>query len=68
MDLAADAPRWRFEIVFDTHSVDLRHDVIKSAALIDAAGRNHAPLAWERPGAMRLDREIRARGSAAGDA
>lgn len=46
-DLAADAPRWRFEIVFDTHSVDLRHDLIKSAALIDAAGRRHAPLAWD---------------------
>jgi hypothetical protein len=46
-DLAADAPRWQFEIVFDTHSVDLRHDLIKSAALIDAAGRRHAPLAWD---------------------
>ena len=46
-DLAADAPRWRFEIVFDTHSVDLSQDLVKSGALIDAAGRRHAPLAWD---------------------
>ncbi len=46
-DLAANAPRWDFEVVFDTHSVDLNHDLVKSAALIDAAGDRHAPLAWE---------------------
>lgn len=46
-DVAAGAPRWDFEVVFDTHSVDLNHDVIRSAALIDAAGRKHAPLVWE---------------------
>ncbi|MCK6427610.1 MAG: hypothetical protein L6Q72_00770 [Burkholderiaceae bacterium] len=46
-DLAAGARRWDFEIVFDTHTVDLNHDVVKSAALIDAAGGRHAPLAWE---------------------
>lgn len=46
-NLAADAQRWQFEVVFDTHSVDLSHDLLKSAALIDAAGRRHAPLAWE---------------------
>jgi hypothetical protein len=46
-DVAADAPRWQFEVVFDTHSVDLNHDVVRSAALIDAAGRRHAPLAWD---------------------
>lgn len=46
-DLAADAQRWQFEVVFDTHSVDLSHDLIKSASLVDAAGRRHAPLAWD---------------------
>ncbi|MFN3565059.1 MAG: hypothetical protein ACK4V1_03620, partial [Burkholderiaceae bacterium] len=46
-DLAPDARRWQFEIVFDTHSVDLSRDLLKSAALIDTAGRRHAPLAWE---------------------
>ncbi len=46
-DLAADAPRWDFEVVFDTHSVNLNHDLVRSAALIDAAGGRHAPLAWD---------------------
>jgi len=46
-DLAADAPRWQFELVFDTHSVELNHDVVSIAALIDAAGRSHVPLAWD---------------------
>jgi hypothetical protein len=46
-DVAADAPRWQFEVVFDTHSVELNHDVVNVAALIDAAGRSHAPLAWD---------------------
>jgi len=45
-DLAADAPRWQFEVVFDTHSIDLNHEIARSAALIDAAGRRHAPLGW----------------------
>ncbi len=46
-DVAADAQHWRFEVVFDTHTVDLNHDVAKSASLIDAAGGRHAPLAWD---------------------
>jgi hypothetical protein len=46
-DVAADAQRWQFEVVFDTHTVDLNHDVVKSAELIDAAGGRHAPLAWD---------------------
>lgn len=46
-DVVADAPRWQFEVVFDTHSVELNHDVVSITALIDAAGRSHAPLAWD---------------------
>lgn len=45
-NLAADAPRWDFEVVLDTHRVDLNHDLVKNAALIDAAGDRHTPLAW----------------------
>lgn len=44
--LAAEAQQWEFELVLDTHTVDLSQDLGKSAALIDAAGRAHAPLAW----------------------
>jgi hypothetical protein len=46
-NLTADAQRWQFEIVFDTHSIELRQDMLTSAALIDVQGRRHAPLAWD---------------------
>jgi len=45
--VAAHASRWQFEIVVSTHSVELSHDLVQLAALIDAAGRRHAPLAWD---------------------
>jgi hypothetical protein len=45
-ELAADAREWQFEIVFDTHSVALNHDVVKSAVLLDATGAKHAPVGW----------------------
>lgn len=36
---------WEFQFVFDTHSQDLRDDVVKSATLI-ADGVASAPLEW----------------------
>jgi hypothetical protein len=36
---------WEFQIVFDTHSQDLRDDVAKSATLI-ADGAASAPVEW----------------------
>lgn len=36
---------WEFEIVFDTHSQELRDDVAKSATLV-AGGVASAPLEW----------------------
>ena len=46
-DLAAGASRWEFEVVLDTHSAELSQDLAVSAALIDPAGRRHAPLGWD---------------------
>ena len=46
-DVSPQAAVWQFSVAFDTHSQDLRDDVLKSAALIDAQGGRHAPLAWE---------------------
>jgi len=37
---------WAFEIVFDTHSQDLKDDLMKSASLI-AGGRTYAPASWQ---------------------
>jgi hypothetical protein len=47
LDLSADSKSWSFEVVLDTHSQDLSDDLTQTAAMIDEAGRPHAPLAWE---------------------
>ncbi len=46
-DVAPQAAVWQFAVVLDTHTQDLRDDLVKSAALVDARGGRHAPLAWE---------------------
>lgn len=45
------AGTWEFDLAFDTHSQDLKDDLLRSAVLV-AGGAQAAPLAWEgdRPG------------------
>ena len=53
---------WEFEIVFDTHTQELKDDLMKSAALV-AGGKTHAPAGWQgdppgghhRKGVLRFD-------------
>ena len=45
--LARDARTWNFEIVLDTHSRELGDDLVKSAVLVDGAGREYKPTAWD---------------------
>ncbi len=40
----------QFDIALNTHSVDLRDDMLKSVVLRDDAGEEHAPTLWEGPG------------------
>lgn len=37
---------WEFEIVFDTHTQELKDDLAKSASLV-AGGKTLAPAAWQ---------------------
>lgn len=46
-DVSPQAAVWTFAVVLETHSQDLRDDLAKTAALVDARGGRHAPLAWE---------------------
>ena len=46
-NLSAGAKTWDFKIVLDTHSADLNDDLVKSALLLDGAGGQHAPIAWD---------------------
>lgn len=38
---------WEFEIVFDTHSQDLKDDLVKSAKLVVDGGASYAPTGWQ---------------------
>lgn len=46
-NLAASAKSWDFKVVFDTHSVDLKDDVAKSAVLVVEGGASYPPTAWQ---------------------
>lgn len=41
---------WEFEIVLETHVQPLQDDLTKTAALVDAQGTRHAPVAWRGDG------------------
>jgi hypothetical protein len=49
-NLDAGAKSWDFKVVLDTHSGDLSDDLMKTAALVDAAGKRYAPVAWDGAG------------------
>ena len=53
VNVAADAKSWTFELRFDTHTQELTDDLVRTSVLIDDAGKQFAPLAWEgmAPGA-----------------
>src|SRR3989344_5048688 len=39
--------QWKFDVVLDTHSVDLNQDLTQIAELIDDKGGVYKPIAWE---------------------
>jgi hypothetical protein len=44
--VGASIVRWQFAVVFDTHSSDLSDDLLKTATLMTADGREIKPVAW----------------------
>ncbi|WP_332814381.1 hypothetical protein, partial [Ramlibacter sp.] len=44
--VGADNARWQFAVVLDTHSNDLNDDLVNTATLVTADGREIRPLAW----------------------
>ncbi len=47
IDILSEVKEWKFDIVMDTHSVELDHDLMKSAILIDDQGKEYKPIHWE---------------------
>ena len=54
---------WEFDVVFDTHTQELKDDLLKTASLVAADGTLAAPAAWQgdppsghhRKGVLRFD-------------
>lgn len=65
--IAPDAAAWEFAVVLDTHSQDLGDDLLSNAALVDAQGGRHTPLAWDEaaPGGHHREGVLRFKGQRA---
>ncbi len=42
--------QWKFDVVFDTHSIELDQDLMQVAELGDDKGNIYKPIAWEGSG------------------
>ncbi len=49
IDIFSQSKEWKFDVVMDTHSVELDQDLTKVAVLIDDQGKEYKPLNWEGP-------------------
>ena len=47
--LSEESGEWKFDIVMDTHSVELDQDMTKVAMLIDEQGKEYKALKWDGP-------------------
>ena len=49
IDLSPNSKEWKFNILMDTHSVELDQDMTKIAVLLDDQGKEYKPLNWDGP-------------------
>ncbi|KKT95008.1 MAG: hypothetical protein UW97_C0030G0004 [Parcubacteria group bacterium GW2011_GWA2_45_15] len=49
IDILSGSKEWKFDVVMDTHSVELDQDLIKTTVLIDDQGKEYKPISWEGP-------------------
>ena len=47
LELSSTAPEWKFDVVLNTHSVELDWDMVKVTTLVDDAGNSYKPQKWE---------------------
>lgn len=47
IDLSSKSTEWKFNVVMDTHSVELDQDMVKSVVLIDDQGNEYKSLKWD---------------------
>ena len=46
-NISSQAGEWKFDVIMDTHSVELDQDMTKISVLIDDQGKEYKPLRWE---------------------
>ena len=47
LDIAPGSSEWKFDVVRDTHSVELDQDMTKIAVLRDDQGKEYPPVRWD---------------------
>ena len=47
--LSEESEEWKFDVIMDTHSVELDQDMTKVAVLIDEQGKEYKALNWKGP-------------------
>ena len=47
INISPELKEWKFDIVMDTHLVELDQDMTKIAVLIDNQGKEYKPINWE---------------------
>jgi hypothetical protein len=49
IDILSQSKEWKFNIVMDTHSVELDQDMMIAVVLVDDQGKEYTPINWEGP-------------------
>ena len=47
INLSPQATEWKFNVILDTHTVELDQDLTTVAVLVDDNGQEYQPLRWE---------------------
>ncbi|OGI82307.1 hypothetical protein A3I95_02830 [Candidatus Nomurabacteria bacterium RIFCSPLOWO2_02_FULL_44_12] len=47
LDISPQSEEWKFNIIMNTHSVELNQDMTKIVVLLDDQGKEYKPLRWE---------------------
>ncbi len=49
-ELGVESKEWKFDVVMNTHSVELNQDMVEATILVDNPGEEYKPLRWEGTG------------------
>ncbi|MEK7060236.1 MAG: hypothetical protein AAB970_01285 [Patescibacteria group bacterium] len=49
IDVSSKSKEWKFNVVMNTHVVELNQDLTKNAVLADDQGKEYKPIKWEGP-------------------